>query len=95
MSEIIANITEKALAVLYDKIEEKCEKVELLTLEVTKWKSHAEKIDEARLLGLKSLANANEKIASLEEKILFLESKLKLKSTKYKKLKKNLKEKEN
>jgi chromosome segregation ATPase len=81
------------LQLLYDKIEDKCEKVELLEIEVEKWKSHGEKLEEARLLGIKSLANANSQIAQLEQKISCLELKLKSKSAKYSKLKKFLEKK--
>lgn len=79
------------LTTLYNKLEEKCEKVELQSIEIAKWKSHAMKLDESRLHGLKLLETANGKIVELEKKLVYLESKLKSKSVKYSKLKNHLK----
>ena len=66
------------------KLEEKCEQVELLTVEVEKWKSHSQKLDETRLVGIKSLENANGEIRNLKSQVSNLESQLKSKSDKYK-----------
>jgi predicted nucleic acid-binding Zn ribbon protein len=76
---------------LYRKLEEKCEQVELLTMEVEKWKSHSQKLDETRLVGIKSLENANVQISKLKTQVSNLESRLKSRSDKYKKIKKYLK----
>ncbi len=81
---------ETDLTTLYNKLEEKCEKVELQSIEIAKWKSHAMKLDESRLHGLKLLETANGKIVELEKKLAYLESKLKSKSAKYSKLKNHL-----